>query len=208
MDEGAGRRQRPPLHLLPLLQGVLRNRKLFWLVAASFCFSAVQLSFIAFLVVLLVDELRFDLAGAGAVLAAAQVAGSAGRVLWGAVADRVRNGIAVLLGLALMMTVAFSSVAGFVVSASANAAVAAFLMLGLSAVGWNGVYLSEVARHSPAGSVSATTGAAMFFTFAGVVAGPSVFSVLHGVLGSYAGCYAFLAALSCLGALMVRAAGP
>src|SRR6266566_3794722 len=65
-----------------------KNPALFWLASASFCFAAIQLCLLAFLVVLLVEELGFDLVTAGAILAAVQVGGALGRVLWGMLADR------------------------------------------------------------------------------------------------------------------------
>jgi hypothetical protein len=81
--------------------------------------------------------------------------------------------------------------------------VTTFLTLGLSAVGWNGLYLSEVARLSPSEEVGATTGAAMFFTFTGVVVGPALFSIVHDAVGSYIRTYALLVAVSLAGAVMV-----
>ncbi len=188
------------------LRVVAQNRKLLWLSLASFCFAAVQLCVVAFLVVLLVGDLHFSLVAAGGILAAVQICGAAGRVLWGAAADKMHNGTSVLFGLGILMTAASLAVVVFVPVWPAYAAILPFLILGLSAVGWNGVYLSEVARHSPPHAVSATTGAAMFFTFAGVVIGPSLFSLLQGVLGSYVLCYGMLAVLSLAGAVMIRAA--
>jgi predicted MFS family arabinose efflux permease len=198
---------RKGLQLLYSLQAVARSRKLLWLALSSFCFAAVQLCVIAFLVALLVEDLGFSLVAAGSVLAAVQICGALGRVLWGAAADKLRDGLPVLFGLGLMMAAASFIVVLFIPAWPAYLAMVPFLILGLSAAGWNGVFLSEVARHSPAHAVSAATGAAMFFTFAGVVICPPVFSVLHGVLGSYILCYGPLAALSLLGAFMIRAAG-
>jgi predicted MFS family arabinose efflux permease len=189
---------------LDALRRVFASAQLRWLVLASFCFSAVQLCVVAFLVALLVEDLGLDLVLAGAVLAVVQVAGAGGRVLWGFVADLSRDGLAVLLALAAVMVVA----AVVVVLAPAlplGVTLAAFVVLGLTAVGWNGVYLSEVARLSPAQGVSATTGAAMFVTFTGVVFGPALFSALHGPLRSYTAAYALLVAISLAAALMIAA---
>jgi predicted MFS family arabinose efflux permease len=193
--------------LLHSLRVVAQSRKLLWLSLSSFCFAAVQLCVIAFLVALLVEDLGFSLVKAGSILAAAQTCGALGRVLWGVVADRLRDGMRVLFGLGLLMSAASLAALLFVPAWPAYLVPVPFLILGLSAAGWNGVYLSEVARHSPAHAISATTGAAMFFTFAGVVICPPVFSILHGILGSYILCYGPLAALSLAGALMIRAAG-
>jgi MFS family permease len=53
-----------------------------------------------------------------------------------------------------------------------------YALFGASAIGWNGVYLAEVAQRAPAGAVSAATAAALFVTFAGVLAGPPVFALM------------------------------
>jgi MFS family permease len=173
---------------------------------ASFCFAAIQLCLLAFLVVLLVEELGFDLISAGAILAAVQVVGALGRILWGIVADRLRNGLAVLLGLALLMALSSAAVVGLSPAGPKFLIIAVFQVLGISAVGWNGVFLSEIARLSPPRAIGLTTGAAMFVTFMGVVAGPPVFSALQSLLRSYAWSYALLVVLALIAAVLIRAA--
>lgn len=163
---------------------LLRTPAQRWLAFASFCFSAVQLSIVAFLVALLVEEKSFDLASAGLVLAAVQLSGAFGRIFWGAIADALRNGLNVLILLAVTMTLLAAAVA-MVTSMPISVLVVLLVLLGLSANSWNGVYLSEVARLSPASSIGATTGASMIFTFTGVAVGPSLFSRLHGLFGTY-----------------------
>lgn len=204
MHRGSSGRQ--SFFSLRALKAVLESRSLRWLAMSSFCFSAVQLCVIAFLVALLVEDLGFDLVAAGVVLAAVQASGAVGRMLWGVVADRVRDGMGVLLGLACTMTVGCALLATFDSRWPGYLAVASLIALGLSAVGWNGIYLSEIARLSRPNAISATTGAAMFFTFTGVVFGPAIFSMFHDVLGSYLRSYGFLACISLAGALMVLAA--
>ena len=61
---------------------------------------------------------------------------------------------------------------------------------GATAVGWNGVFLAEVARIAPPGQTSQYTGGCMFFTFMGVVVSPPLFSQALSFGGSYAGAYA------------------
>ena len=63
-----------------------------------------------------------------------------------------------------------------------------------------------IARLSPPRAIGATTGAAMFVTFMGVVAGPPLFSALHAVLRSYAWSYALLVVLALAAAVLIRAA--
>jgi MFS family permease len=58
-------------------------------------------------------------------------------------------------------------------------------IFGSFAIGWNGVYLAEVAslvKHENAGTV---TGGALFFTFCGVILGLPFFSFVVDFLNSY-----------------------
>jgi MFS family permease len=184
------------------LASVMTTPSLRGVALSSLCFSAIQMCVVAFLVVLLVEDLGYDLVAAGAILGVVQIAGALGRILWGYVADLLGDGLGVLLGIASIMTAAAAVVA---VGAALPAwvVIATFILLGVSAVGWNGVYMSEVARLSPAQSVGAMTGASLFFTFAGVLIGPTLFSAVHTVIGSYIGSYALLVGIGLLSAVML-----
>ena len=61
--------------------------------------------------------------------------------------------------------------------------------LGLTAVGWNGIYLAEVARAVPIDKVGPATGGIMMFTFVGVVTGPTAFGAIVATTGSYAAAF-------------------
>ena len=58
-------------------------------------------------------------------------------------------------------------------------------VFGMTAIGWNGVQLSEIARHAGPGQAGAMTGASGFLTFGGVVLGPPTFALLASLTGSY-----------------------
>lgn len=60
--------------------------------------------------------------------------------------------------------------------------------------------MAEAARLAPAGETGATAGAVLAAALAGVVAGPSVFALSVGRLGSYAAAFAMLAVLALPGA--------
>lgn len=177
-----------------------------WLLAASsFCFAALQLCLGTYLVTYLTGQLGYDLVRAGLVLAATQAAGVAGRLLAGALADRL-GARPVMAGLGLSMAAcAFASA-----SAGAwpmAAMLALYILFGASAIGWNGVYLAEVARRAPAGGVGTATSAALVVTFAGVMAGPATFGAMVQAGLTYGTAFMVmgLPALLC-GLLLARAA--
>lgn len=147
------------------------------LALSSFCYAALQLCLGTYLVTFLTTRNGYTLVEAGLALAVTQAAGIAGRLLSGHVADRSGQPRRVMGAMGCLMGVCA------IVSAFASAWPTPLLLLlyavfGASAIGWNGVYLAEVAQRAPAGAVSAATAAALFVTFAGVLAGPPVFALM------------------------------
>jgi cyanate permease len=59
------------------------------------------------------------------------------------------------------------------------------LFFGVTAVGWNGVLISETARLSPVGMAGLVSGGSTFMMFLGVVFYPPSFSILHDAFASY-----------------------
>ena len=82
---------------------VWANRPILELALVSCVYSAVQISFVTYLVSYLKIELAYSLLAAGLVFSASQFAGALARVLWGAVADHVFKPRTVLAALGLVM---------------------------------------------------------------------------------------------------------
>jgi MFS family permease len=176
---------------------VLRqSRALRDMALVSLAYSATQVCLTSFLVVHLTETLQWSLVAAGFALTAATLAGVAGRIGWGWVADRV---LAPRRVLALIGVLAGACGAGM---AAADArwphalVVVLVVAFGATAIGWNGVQLAEVARLAPPGSAGKVTGASGFVTFSGVVIGPPSFALLAALTGSYRVAFAAFAALS------------
>jgi MFS family permease len=165
---------------------VVRNPKLLELTLIGFVYAATQACLLTFLVIYMNQELNRTLIEAGLMLTVATVGGIVGRISWGMVADRW---IAPRRMLGLLGVVAGACALAMSSFGPAWPALAESLMcalFGVTAIGWNGVQLAEVARHSPRGQAGAVTGASVFITFAGVVVGPPVFALLATFTGSYA----------------------
>jgi len=191
-----------PLRQNPIgdLRMIFRHPVLRWTSLAAFCFSAVQISLSAFAVTMLVQDLRFGLVEAGIVLSFIQVAGGAGRIAWGGVADWIRNGNLVLLGVGLMATVAGVMTMFLGPDTSLPVIYAVLMLFGLSAIGWNGVFLAEVARQAPDGKIGSATAGALVPTYAGVLVGPMSFAALYAVTGEYTVAFGIFSVLSLTGA--------
>jgi MFS family permease len=183
-----GTRRRERLHLrgfaAPVAE-VWASRPILELALVSAAFSAVQISFVTYLVSYLKIELGYSLLAAGLVFSASQVSGAVGRVVWGAVADHVFAPRAVLAALGLVMALCGVALALLTPEWSRAAVLAVCALYGATAVGWNGVFLAEVARLAPEGRVAVLTGGTQFFTFGGVLLGPPLFGAIASSTGSY-----------------------
>lgn len=191
---------RDPTSPRPTLRGmteplrfVLGHATLRPLALCSMVFSAVQVCLTSYAVSWLTGDLAWSLVAAGAALSAAQVVASLGRVLWGLLADRLRNARAVLVGLALAMTACGLAAAAFGPGTDRTLVTALLLVYGASAIGWNGVYLATVARLVPMERATQATSGSLFFTYFGVVIGPPLFGLAAGAFGRIGPSFALLA---------------
>ena len=165
----------------------------------SFSFSAVQMSMIAYLVTYLIEVVGLDLVAAGLVLAAAQLAGVTGRIVWGAASGTVIDARRLLIGLGIVMSGASLATAGFAPGWPPLAIYATAVLFGATAIGWNGVFLAEFARIAPTGEAGMATAGAVFVTFGGIVVAPGLFGLLlAGGLG-YTGGFVMLALIALIG---------
>lgn len=172
-------------HLAKPVRLVLAHAELRRLAACSFVFSIAQLSLTTYLVTYLNVTLGYSLVTAGLALSVSQFAGVGGRIVWGYVSDRWLGARRMLALLTILMTLSALATA-LVPAGTATAVVLGVLVVyGMSAIGWNGVYLAEVARQAPAGQASLATGGSLAFTFLGVVLGPPIFGALAAITGSY-----------------------
>jgi hypothetical protein len=76
-------------------------------------------------------------------------------------------------------------------------------LMGMTAIGWNGVYLAEIARLAPSGLISSATGASMVITYAGVMVGPATMAAVYGLAGSYTLTFALFSVIPLAGLFFV-----
>ena len=161
----------------------------------AFSFGAMQLSLFGFFVTYLVEHVGLDLVTAGLLFSVMQGAGFVARVGWGWVSDRWISARPLLAGLgagtvaSTVAAIAFSDAWSFGALAAASAA------LGITGVGWNGIYFAEIARVVPVEKVGLATGGVLMFTFIGAVLGPSTFGAIVAATGSYAAAFIAMDAL-------------
>ena len=187
--------RRPALAPLKI---VLGHRALVVLSITGCVYAAMQMCLMSFLVVYLTEGLGYSLVAAGFALTVANLGGIVGRIGWGAVADHFIAPRTLLAMIGIASGALAYATATFGARWPTAALLAVCACFGATAIGWNGVQLSQVARHAPAGQAGAVTGASGFLTFTGVVLGPPLFAVLAGATGSYRTGFAAFGTLSLL----------
>lgn len=174
------------------------------LATVSFVFHAMQVCLSTFLVAFLVEEHRYSLASAGLMLAAAQLGGFFGRVGFGFIAGPRLTVMKLLVAIGIGMTVAAVALALAAGQLSAPALGLLCFLFGLTASGWNGVFLAEVVRHAPAGEIARVTGGIMLPAFAGLILGPLAFSAASAAAASFGAGYLLVAAAAFAGTLVLH----
>ena len=164
---------------------VMGHRLLMSMAACSFVFSMVQMSLTTYLVTFLNEKLSYTLVAAGLALSLTQMGGVVGRIAWGFVSDRWLGAFRILLLLAAVMALCALATAYLTPDVPTWMVLSLLTVFGASAIGWNGVYLSEVARQAPEGLASMATGGTLAFTFLGVVLGPMLFGIVSNTSGGY-----------------------
>lgn len=194
LDDDRDPTVRPSLvkSLVQPIKLVCSQKPLRILSAISFMFAITQLSLTTYLVTFLYEDLGWGLVAAGVALTVAQAAGVGGRILWGWVADNWLGSGYMLIGVAGILALGAAAMPFMQAGTSLWFLYAVLIALGATAIGWNGVFLAEVARQAPTGQAGLATGGALGFTFLGVLCGPPVFGIAAARLHSYGQTYALL----------------
>jgi MFS family permease len=166
------------------ISAVLKAGDLRRLSFACFAFNGVQSVFTAYFVTYLV-ALGYELTAAGFLFSLIVAVAVPCRILWGWLGSFHVTPRLVMAGLALGMAGSVSIVALF--TGSWPAAVIGLVggVLSATAMSWHGILLSETARLAPPGSAGAVTGGVLSFGQIGAFLGPSAFSLLLTLTGSY-----------------------
>ncbi|WP_315783716.1 MULTISPECIES: MFS transporter [unclassified Bradyrhizobium] len=176
----------PPMPYLGLrqrLQLVSSDRRMAALAVASIPFSGMQVILNTCYISFGTSELALSHVEAGWLLASAQGAGLIGRLGWGAVATRLRSARAVLVMAGAGMAVCALLLGLWGPLLSGSILVLLTFVFGLTASGWNGVFIAEIANLAKPGRVAEATGAVLTTSFLGLVAAPLLVAALTPRIG-------------------------
>ncbi|MGJ4950925.1 MFS transporter [Bradyrhizobium sp. HKCCYLS20291] len=178
----------PYLGLRERLALVSSDRRMAALAVASIPFSGMQVILNTCYVSFGTVELGLSHVEAGWLLASAQGAGLIGRLGWGVVATRLRSARAVLVMAGVGMAVCALLLGMFGAVMSTSLLILLTVVFGLTASGWNGVFIAEIANLAKPGRVAEATGAVLTISFLGLVAAPPLVAALtprFGLGGSF-----------------------
>jgi predicted MFS family arabinose efflux permease len=168
---------------------------------ASFTYAGIQMCLASFLVVFLTERAGLSVTNAGFALSASMLGGIIGRIVWGIAADALGSARTVLGLIGIVMALSAFALSQVSVGWPFAAIVVLCIVFGTTALGWNGVYVAEVARIAPGGDVALATGASLEFTYLGVVVAPFAFWAIVAASTSYSIAYIVIGAITLIGAM-------
>ena len=149
----------------------------------GFVMSGVQFSLAGYLTVYLVDVHGFSKTTAGTALSVALASACVGRIAWGWISDRWSGSHARTL-----TVIAVASAAAIAAMASGVGGVSLWLivvLIGLSSIGWNGVYMALITEPATRGGLGRATGRGLTAIYAGAACVPPFIGVVKDVTGSW-----------------------
>lgn len=166
---------------------LLMNKDLLLLSLIATIFAMVQLSVMTYLILYLEEVASFSVGLAGIYLGLASGSGLVGRICWGIISDRILGGrrkivlqiIACISGLSAMLLSLYSSRMGVLLL------LMVVLLIGFTAIGWNGIYHAYLVELVGKRNASSGTGFSLSIVFLGNVFGPLIFGGIVDLTGGY-----------------------
>jgi fucose permease len=149
----------------------------------GFVMSGVQFSLAGYLTVYLVDTHGFSTTAAGTALSVAFASACFGRIAWGWLSDRWFASHAATLAL-----IAAASAAAIAAMASGIGGLSLWLivvMIGLSSIAWNGVYMALITEPATRDGLGRATGRGLTAIYAGSALVPPLLGAVKDATGSW-----------------------
>jgi MFS transporter, ACS family, hexuronate transporter len=181
------------------LRSIVRDRSFLATTGYAFVLMGVQGSAASYLALSLHEEVGLSIVAAGAFLAVFQVGGIAGRIGWGVISDKIgrRGPVMLLVGLVAMASCLTMASVGEGTVIPIVAALA--FLLGLSAMGWNGLYLTLLSESVPMHAAATAMGASLTIAFVGMFLASPLFGLAADLTGSYGASWLGLAGWTVVG---------
>lgn len=174
-----------------------RHRRLMAISLSALGLSAAQMCLTTYVVFFGHEQLGYSLVVAGMLLLASEVGGSAGRVLWGMISDRLFGGRRVIVLLIIVLITAVCSAVAAFLPAGVPVWLALFFVVvfGFAIAGYNGVWMNAASESVPKPQAGLASGFSISVGSWGVIVGPPVFGWLVDQSHTYTVPWLFITAL-------------
>jgi MFS family permease len=169
-----------PAHVVTAIPGLPS------LALASWCIACVHAAVTSFFVIYLVAAQQIPITKAATLFAVLQVSAVCGRIIFGAMADRIGSPLPVLKLIAPMAALAAVTLSFMTAEWSNSALIGATLYIGATVGAFNGLYLAEVARLAPSGEVGDATASVAVFMFTAYFLAPPLVGLAFAAVGPVA----------------------
>lgn len=180
----------------PVRARSLLGRDVAVLGGAGMFLAAGQFCLVTFLISYLIRDQQESIGTAAILLAVAQLTGAGGRIMWGAVSDRLLRG----RRSRVITTAAFTATTGSLLlaflppHAAFPVIVVSVVIFAVGALGWNGVLVSLLSELAAPGTEGRTIALGLMLVQPGIVLGPLLFGMVLDRTGSFPLAWLLLAA--------------
>ena len=164
---------------------VISNRQLRDLSLAAFAFGGLQAIFAGFFILFLIDGLNYSETQSGSIFAISAFMAIVARIFWGYLASSVSTARTILGGIGIFGAIAAVLVSLFDNNSSYTFILAVAALYNITALGWHGILLAEVARLAPPGQIGGVTGGVLAFTSIAMMTYPALYGVILAFTNSY-----------------------
>jgi ACS family hexuronate transporter-like MFS transporter len=180
---------------LETFKNLLRNKPLVVSSIAAMGLVGAQLCLTTYLVFYVSDALLYPLVIAGVFLALSEIGGSAGRIVWGVVSDRLFHSkrVPVLMLITILTAICSMITAILPPRLSLWILVPMILLFGFCISGFNGVWMNFAAESVPRKYAGIASGFSLSVGSLGVIFAPPIFGAIVDLTGSYTFSWLFIA---------------
>ncbi|OPY73700.1 MAG: Hexuronate transporter [Syntrophorhabdus sp. PtaU1.Bin058] len=172
----------------------LKDTRFLCVTAAGVFLLIVQFAFSSYLILYLNQGVHYTLKVSGFVLALSFAVGAIGRVGWGVVSDYIIKSRETTLAIvALLGTASIIALAVITPSTPVWFLYLLAIFLGVTVMGWFGIWLALVGELSQGKSTGLGLGLSLFFANLGLLLGPPLFGILTDIFKSFSVAWFFIA---------------
>jgi sugar phosphate permease len=200
-------RDRKNRHLTNIFSGIkvlLQNKSLWLASVAATTFIGAQFILLGYTQLFLQEQAHISLRWTAYFLAIVQLAGAVGRIIWGMISDRLfvgaRKPVMIIIGIFM----ALSCLSMLLINTHTPIWLIGLLFtcFGFTAVGWNGVWVTQVSELSGKAHAGTAVGISMTVLQMGVLVFPFLFGGFIDWFHTYTASWLVLFAIICFGIWM------